>query len=1339
MEKRSTRKRKIRAVILSVMLALLIFGLYTVLNLGQVFAEEILGELVSRQTKGYYALNFDDIKVDILEREIKVENLYLQADSVKISAETGLNTVYEIQLSELIINLKSILKFYFQKKLEIQSMRIVDPEIRMQRIGERETSTSFSFETGNLYKAISDYLTVLKVDYFRIQDGDLSYNEDQFSMGNIDFQIQNLLLDSVVRNDVFYSETIFLEIQNQKFFLPDSIHEIEFDRFVLSTQDSILRFENLSIHPTPNSGVSFTDNNQVNVYDIHIPELALKGIDYQSAYRNDHLVIDELSFSQPTIFIDDETHGQTKKIEKDNSLLKLLFNVFKKVEIGKLAVLDSEIDLKINSDKTYQRIKSEETSFSFYNILLDSTNYQFNQRAKYFENVEVSIKNYDYVLSDSIHEVQLNELNLSSKDSTLSLRNLKVYAPDQASQASINLEIPTIDLFGFVYDDLIKKNLTVKDLLIDRIDLQLPAPKKATTSSKRATDVSEIYQAIAPFFNQVAIDQLTVGRAGLELAGGISIGSATLDFTGFKLNESTRTLKDLFDLSYIGVKDIRIDRDSLHILGQQAELSHDLTEMKLSGWDLLVNTTELNINGSFESLDVVELDPDSLLHGNFMTFKKAFLNQPYFDVVIKRPAKKKKGSGLGIEKEILITDGNFSFESDSTAAAVSSIDVDFYLGDSIAIHEITADSIAATLKSVNHQLKLARLSYDTLNDEMHFVGLDVDPNDPNDSLQSLLRLQVPEVKIKGFEQDQFFGNQVFIASALEIDRPVVSAHTVKKASKGEKRDVSARIGSITLDSGFVALSGLSEQISTISLSMMDLDIEEFNYPESNEWFFAKTAALKLDAIQPVLANGNQLSIGRTTFLTNNSQLKIDSVRFSNENGSTDVLIPKTVLTGLKVEELIKHGRLAAADFSIDDPSFTISKADRAPRSNEVPTISLDLDRFNVNRFSIRYEDTAKQKAYALNEATLNFSNMQHEGSLDAIQLLQNTSSYALSGNELSIPINEHYSIETGAYSYESDQERFTLEALHLNPLQTKIDYSSHLTFQKDWFDASIDDLDVQGLNLLEVLSDSTLKITKVLLDGTDLYIYRDKKLPFPEDQIGLLPTEQILGIPYPLKVDTIVLLGDVAYEEQPDDFEQTGMISFDNLDVEIINFTNMDLEPNSMMHLHGSGQIVEEGAFDIQARFELARPDQRFSLTGKVVDLPLDSLNQMLGPVASVNIKSGLAEEIAFQFLANDTLAVGDMVFRYKDLKLQVLNRKKHEANLGSGLMSFFANTFVIRSRNPRFLFPRKGKIYFKRDQSKGIFNYWGKSILSGAVSSVGIHKSDREERKDTKSAGKEN
>jgi hypothetical protein len=57
---------------------------------------------------------------------------------------------------------------------------------------------------------------------------------------------------------------------------------------------------------------------------------------------------------------------------------------------------------------------------------------------------------------------------------------------------------------------------------------------------------------------------------------------------------------------------------------------------------------------------------------------------------------------------------------------------------------------------------------------------------------------------------------------------------------------------------------------------------------------------------------------------------------------------------------------------------------------------------------------------------------------------------------------------------------------------------------------------------------------------------------------------------------------------------------------------------------------------------------------------------------------------------------------------------------LGNILGSFFANTFIIKTNNPRNFFLRKGDIFFERDEKKAIFNYWTKTFLSGVVSSIG-------------------
>ena len=144
-------------------------------------------------------------------------------------------------------------------------------------------------------------------------------------------------------------------------------------------------------------------------------------------------------------------------------------------------------------------------------------------------------------------------------------------------------------------------------------------------------------------------------------------------------------------------------------------------------------------------------------------------------------------------------------------------------------------------------------------------------------------------------------------------------------------------------------------------------------------------------------------------------------------------------------------------------------------------------------------------------------------------------------------------------------------------------------------------------------------------------------------------------------------------------------------------------------------------------------------MQGSVSDFDLVTLNQMLGPVAGVNIRSGYGEKIEFDFLADAKVASGDMRFRYDDLKIDILNKKTHEAHgLGRGIKTFFANTFVVKKKNSGFaFFVKKGQIFYERDTSRAIFNYWGKALISGAVSSIGINKSDKAAKRYQKSLAK--
>jgi hypothetical protein len=74
----------------------------------------------------------------------------------------------------------------------------------------------------------------------------------------------------------------------------------------------------------------------------------------------------------------------------------------------------------------------------------------------------------------------------------------------------------------------------------------------------------------------------------------------------------------------------------------------------------------------------------------------------------------------------------------------------------------------------------------------------------------------------------------------------------------------------------------------------------------------------------------------------------------------------------------------------------------------------------------------------------------------------------------------------------------------------------------------------------------------------------------------------------------------------------------------------------------------------------------------------------------------------------------------YDDLRVSVINRKRGNQK---GLESFFANSFVVRAKNPTRRFLRVGEIEYERDPRRSIFRYWYKSLLTGIQSSVGLRK----------------
>ena len=109
----------------------------------------------------------------------------------------------------------------------------------------------------------------------------------------------------------------------------------------------------------------------------------------------------------------------------------------------------------------------------------------------------------------------------------------------------------------------------------------------------------------------------------------------------------------------------------------------------------------------------------------------------------------------------------------------------------------------------------------------------------------------------------------------------------------------------------------------------------------------------------------------------------------------------------------------------------------------------------------------------------------------------------------------------------------------------------------------------------------------------------------------------------------------------------------------------------------------------------------------------------MLKFAALAEIKSGNVNSLMFSAQANDTYAFGNLNFGYDNLKILLLKNGKDGKE--KGLLSFLANTFVVKSANPLNDKFRAGEMNFKRDKTKSILNYWWKTVLSGLKDVIGI------------------
>jgi hypothetical protein len=258
-----------------------------------------------------------------------------------------------------------------------------------------------------------------------------------------------------------------------------------------------------------------------------------------------------------------------------------------------------------------------------------------------------------------------------------------------------------------------------------------------------------------------------------------------------------------------------------------------------------------------------------------------------------------------------------------------------------------------------------------------------------------------------------------------------------------------------------------------------------------------------------------------------------------------------------------------------------------------------------------------------------------------------------------------------------------------------------------------------GANIDKLFTKQYVDIQKIKLSDLQLQVYKDKNAINPYFKKPPLPQILIQQLSQSIKLDSILIdNASISYTQKSKETGEKGYVFFTELNTTITHLTNdsLSLQENPLALMNFNTKLYGKSQLQGKIFFDMTSKTQAHTFEGELFPFDLMEANRLLAPLTTYQFKSGHVNQLKFRFNADNQRAIGSLSFLYDKLRIEKGNSYRLKGNqLDEQLISFVANTFIIKNSNPDWLGKeREGQIYYDRNINKSIFHYWWYAILSG-------------------------
>lgn len=442
------------------------------------------------------------------------------------------------------------------------------------------------------------------------------------------------------------------------------------------------------------------------------------------------------------------------------------------------------------------------------------------------------------------------------------------------------------------------------------------------------------------------------------------------------------------------------------------------------------------------------------------------------------------------------------------------------------------------------------------------------------------------------------------------------------------------------------------------------------------------------------------------------------------------------LAGVQIWRLIRNKELVINQVNILDPLIAIK------RGIELDTLGNDnasgkkenIPFIQVNGFNIKNAHFTVIGHDSTNSIAASDASFSLQGFIYDPQSLSSPpfdfEDFSLSVKDYSMALpDSFYTLQASAVTATAESESITISGLELVPIYDIHQFMEKKGEQADRLNVFVKELKLQGLDFDRIL-EKELVASFVTIDSLNLVAYRDKRYILPSKKYVKFPQQALREFPHYVQVDSVLLHdAQITYRERVEGSEAPGHINFVNINALTTNVTNApdQLKDSVAMITNATGYLMGAGKISAHIYIPIGDEQNVHYFEGNMSPMEMKVVNPMLKNIVFGEVLSGKVNELSFRAHLNEDESHGSMRFGYEDLKVQINHQESEKGR--RGLITFVANTFIVKSDNPANGGFRESEMHYVRDKRKSLINFWWKTVLSGFKETMGIPEGNEKDK----------